>query len=45
MVQYVAKIHNEKLNRVIREWQKANSPNKASKQYFHYRVADAAVSD
>lgn len=45
MVQYVAKIHTEKLNRVVREWQRANSQAKASKQYFHYRLADEEVSN
>lgn len=40
MVQYVAKIQTEKLNKVIRIWQQNNSHEKASKQYFHYRLAD-----
>ena len=45
MVQYVAKIHTEKLNRVVREWQKANSQVKASKQYFHLRLAEEELSN
>lgn len=44
MVQYVAKIHTEKLNKVIRKWQQENAEVKAAKQYFHYRLADEALS-
>lgn len=44
MVQYVAKINTEKLNKVMRVWQQAHAHEKASKQYFHYRLADEKVS-
>lgn len=44
MVQYIAKIHTEKLNKVIRIWQQNHAQEKASKQYFHYRLADEAES-
>jgi prolyl-tRNA editing enzyme YbaK/EbsC (Cys-tRNA(Pro) deacylase) len=44
MVQYVAKIHTEKLNKIIRVWQQNHSHNKASKQHFHFRLADENVS-
>lgn len=40
MVQYIGKIHTEKLNKVLRVWQQAHSAEKASKQHFHYRLAD-----
>ena len=45
MVQYIAKINPEKLTKEMRNWQKQNAPEKASKQHFHLRVADEAVSD
>lgn len=45
MVQYVAKINTEKLNKVMRIWQQNNSLQKASKQYFHYRLAEQEISN
>lgn len=40
MVQYVAKIHTEKLMKEMKNWQHRNAHDKASKQFFHYRLAD-----
>lgn len=40
MVQYIGKIHTEKLNKVMRVWQQDHSLEKASKQHFHFRLAD-----
>ena len=45
MVQYIAKIHTEKLTKELRKFQQNNAPEKASKQYFHYRLVDEEVSD
>ncbi len=45
IVQYVAKTNTEKLNKEIRLYQQKHVPqNKASKQYFHYRLADDKIS-
>ena len=45
MVQYIAKIQTEKLTKEIRQWQQKNCPEKVSKQYFHFRLADEEVSN
>lgn len=42
MVQYVAKINTEKLNKEIKLWQNSNSSDKAGKQFFHFRLLDEA---
>lgn len=40
MVQYVAKINTEKLNKEMKNYQNQNVADKAGKQYFHYRLVD-----
>jgi len=40
MVQYIAKINTEKLNKEIKNYQNANAQEKAGKQHFHYRLVD-----
>ena len=40
MVQYIAKINTEKLNKEMKLYQHANAPEKAGKQYFHYRLVE-----
>jgi hypothetical protein len=40
MVQYVAKINTEKLNKEVKLYQNHYAHEKASKQYFHYRLVE-----
>jgi hypothetical protein len=40
MVQYIAKINTEKLNKELKNYQNANAPERAGKQHFHYRLVE-----
>ena len=40
MVQYIAKINTEKLNKEVKLYQHKNASEKAGKQYFHFRLVD-----
>lgn len=40
MVQYVAKINTEKLNKEVKNFQNQKADEKAGKQYFHYRLVE-----
>ena len=44
MVQYVAKINTEKLNKELKIYQHNNATDKAGKQYFHYRLVEEKES-
>lgn len=44
MVQYIAKINTEKLNKELKLYQNHNSDNKAGKQYFHFRLVEDTLS-
>jgi hypothetical protein len=40
MVQYISKINTEKLNKEIKNYQNAKAPERAGKQFFHYRLVE-----
>lgn len=40
MVQYIAKINTEKLNKEIKQYQNDRAHEKAAKQYFHFRLVE-----
>jgi hypothetical protein len=40
MVQYIAKINTEKLNKEMKLYQQQNSQESAGKQYFHFRLVE-----
>lgn len=40
MVQYVAKINTEKLNKEIKNYQNQKAQEKAGKQHFHFRLVE-----
>jgi prolyl-tRNA editing enzyme YbaK/EbsC (Cys-tRNA(Pro) deacylase) len=44
MVQYVAKINTEKLNKEMKLYQNQHCENKAGKQHFHYRLVEEQQS-
>lgn len=44
MVQYIAKINTEKLNKEMKLFQNANAEAKAGKQYFHFRLVEEKES-
>lgn len=44
MVQYIAKINTEKLNKEMKLYQNGNSELKAGKQYFHFRLVEEKES-
>ena len=44
MVQYIAKINTEKLNKEMKLYQHKHSQDKAGKQHYHYRLVEQAVS-
>lgn len=45
MVQYIAKINTEKLNKEMKLYQNSNcEANKAGKQYFHFRLVEEQQS-
>jgi hypothetical protein len=45
MVQYVAKINTEKLNKELKLYQNKNCEEKAGKQYFHFRLVEEKLSN
>lgn len=44
MVQYIARINTEKLNKEMKLYQNGSSELKAGKQYFHFRLVEEKES-